>query len=245
MTTNPHLHSQLLIRCGISPTSNNHSPMLSDNISPIPAAIAVTNCGGGGLMQPPSVMMANAGGSNSPDQLFEDLEPLARDRCNTWPLRRPNLDINAQTSPLIHELIPEGEEDTDLFGSSDLGDLHHSGLRSASAAYGGMGSPDARSSGGYSPGVSSPTPAALPAAGSNSDTSDGGPSTTSPAAKKSTTRRNAWGNMSYADLITQAIMSSPEKRLTLSQVYEWMVQNVPYFRDKGDSNSSAGWKVSF
>uniref|UniRef100_A0A1I8AS39 Fork-head domain-containing protein n=1 Tax=Steinernema glaseri TaxID=37863 RepID=A0A1I8AS39_9BILA len=48
--------------------------------------------------------------------------------------------------------------------------------------------------------------------------------------------------MSYADLITQAIMSSPEKKLTLSQVYEWMVQNVPYFRDKGDSNSSAGWK---
>ncbi|KAL6732973.1 hypothetical protein Aduo_003674 [Ancylostoma duodenale] len=65
------------------------------------------------------------------------------------------------------------------------------------------------------------------------------------ASKKSTTRRNAWGNLSYADLITQAIMQSPEKRLTLSQVYEWMVQNVPYFRDKGDSNSSAGWKVSF
>lgn len=63
------------------------------------------------------------------------------------------------------------------------------------------------------------------------------------AAKKSSTRRNAWGNLSYADLITQAILASPEKRLTLSQVYEWMVQNVPYFRDKGDSNSSAGWKV--
>lgn len=30
----------------------------------------------------------------------------------------------------------------------------------------------------------------------------------------------------------------------LLSVYEWMVQNVPYFRDKGDSNSSAGWKVS-
>lgn len=63
------------------------------------------------------------------------------------------------------------------------------------------------------------------------------------APKKNSSRRNAWGNMSYADLITQAIQSAPEKRLTLSQIYEWMVQNVPYFKDKGDSNSSAGWKV--
>lgn len=62
--------------------------------------------------------------------------------------------------------------------------------------------------------------------------------------KKGSSRRNAWGNLSYADLITQAITSSPENRLTLSQIYEWMVQNVPYFKDKGDNNSSAGWKVS-
>jgi forkhead box protein O3 len=62
--------------------------------------------------------------------------------------------------------------------------------------------------------------------------------------KKNSSRRNAWGNLSYADLITQAITSAPDKRLTLSQIYEWMVQNVPYFKDKGDSNSSAGWKVS-
>lgn len=71
-------------------------------------------------------------------------------------------------------------------------------------------------------------------------------SSTSPAAaqrKSSSSRRNAWGNMSYADLITKAIESSPEKRLTLSQIYEWMVKSVPYFKDKGDSNSSAGWKV--
>lgn len=66
----------------------------------------------------------------------------------------------------------------------------------------------------------------------------------STAAKKNSSRRNAWGNLSYADLITQAITSAPEKRLTLSQIYEWMVQNVPYFKDKGDSNSSAGWKNS-
>uniref|UniRef100_A0A670I1K6 Forkhead box O1 n=1 Tax=Podarcis muralis TaxID=64176 RepID=A0A670I1K6_PODMU len=62
--------------------------------------------------------------------------------------------------------------------------------------------------------------------------------------KSSSSRRNAWGNLSYADLITKAIESAPEKRLTLSQIYEWMVKNVPYFKDKGDSNSSAGWKNS-
>lgn len=61
--------------------------------------------------------------------------------------------------------------------------------------------------------------------------------------KKTSSRRNAWGNLSYADLITKAIQGSPEQRLTLSQIYDWMVQNVPYFKDKGDSNSSAGWKV--
>ena len=94
---------------------------------------------------------------------------------------------------------------------------------------------------------------------------DGPPGPGGGASKKSSSRRNAWGNLSYADLITQvsrrpattswgqfrktlifpiqAILSSPEKRLTLSQVYDWMVQNIPYFKDKGDSNSSAGWKV--
>uniref|UniRef100_A0A8C5EI51 Forkhead box protein O1-A-like n=1 Tax=Gouania willdenowi TaxID=441366 RepID=A0A8C5EI51_GOUWI len=55
---------------------------------------------------------------------------------------------------------------------------------------------------------------------------------------------NAWGNLSYADLITKAIESSSEHRLTLAQIYDWMVHTVPYFQDKGDSNSSAGWKNS-
>ncbi|KAM8952539.1 forkhead box protein O3 isoform 2-T2 [Pelodytes ibericus] len=62
--------------------------------------------------------------------------------------------------------------------------------------------------------------------------------------RKCSSRRNAWGNMSYADLITRAIESSQDKRLTLSQIYDWMVRSVPYFKDKGDSNSSAGWKNS-
>nr|XP_033802362.1 forkhead box protein O4 [Geotrypetes seraphini] len=64
------------------------------------------------------------------------------------------------------------------------------------------------------------------------------------APKKGGSRRNAWGNQSYAELISQAIESSPEKRLTLAQIYDWMVKSVAYFKDKGDSNSSAGWKNS-
>ena len=83
----------------------------------------------------------------------------------------------------------------------------------------------------------------MPTSGSPTDMTSA-TSATSAAAKKSSSRRNAWGNHSYADLITQAINSTPEKRLTLSQVYEWMGANIPYFKDKGDSNSSAGWKVS-
>ncbi|PIO15251.1 hypothetical protein AB205_0215910 [Aquarana catesbeiana] len=62
--------------------------------------------------------------------------------------------------------------------------------------------------------------------------------------RKGGSRRNAWGNQSYAELISQAIESSPEKRLTLAQIYDWMVRSIPYFKDKGDSNSSAGWKNS-
>ena len=56
--------------------------------------------------------------------------------------------------------------------------------------------------------------------------------------------RNAWGNMSYAELITQAILSTPEKRLTLSEIYDWIVKNVHYFSDKANSPSTAGWKVN-
>uniref|UniRef100_F1KR30 Forkhead box protein O n=1 Tax=Ascaris suum TaxID=6253 RepID=F1KR30_ASCSU len=170
----------------------------------------------------------------------DDLGPVSRDRCNTWPLRRPQLDINAQTSPLIHEQIPE--EENDLYDSAENISNGHLGANSTAGL---MGSPE---SGAFSPGMSSPVPCGaasgqVPPSSAGSDTSD--PGSGAPGSnKKSTTRRNAWGNMSYADLITQAIVSSPEKRLTLSQVYEWMVQNVPYFRDKGDSNSSAGWKNS-
>ena len=61
---------------------------------------------------------------------------------------------------------------------------------------------------------------------------------------KSSSRKNAWGNSRYADLITQAIESSQEKRLTLAEIYDWVVKNIDYFKDKGNDNSSASWKVS-
>lgn len=65
-----------------------------------------------------------------------------------------------------------------------------------------------------------------------------------PKARKSWKRKNAWGNRSYADLIYRAIDSSPEKRLTLAQIYDWLIQNIDYFRQNSDNKSSIGWKVS-
>ena len=61
-----------------------------------------------------------------------------------------------------------------------------------------------------------------------------------PEAKKP---RNPWGEMSYADLITKAILSTLDKRLTLSEIYTWMIENVPYFHEKANETSTSGWKV--
>ncbi len=58
------------------------------------------------------------------------------------------------------------------------------------------------------------------------------------------TRKNAWGNLSYAELISKAITTSVEQRLTLSEIYDWMIKYVPFFRNKVDRVSSAGWKVN-
>lgn len=56
--------------------------------------------------------------------------------------------------------------------------------------------------------------------------------------------RNPWGSLSYADLITQAIDSSPNKRLTLGEIYLWMTTHIPYFRDRAEGPLSLGWKNS-
>ena len=66
-----------------------------------------------------------------------------------------------------------------------------------------------------------------------------------PQAKKSSAghRKNIWKNQTYADLICKAILSSPSKRLTLSQIYDWLIENIEYFKAKKDGKSSVGWKV--
>ncbi|KAF7255478.1 hypothetical protein EG68_07550 [Paragonimus skrjabini miyazakii] len=44
---------------------------------------------------------------------------------------------------------------------------------------------------------------------------------------------------SYASLITSAIQSSVEKRMTLSEIYQWICDNFPYYCEAG-----GGWKNS-
>lgn len=45
---------------------------------------------------------------------------------------------------------------------------------------------------------------------------------------------------SYAQLITYAIAHSPTGKLTLAEIYDWCLENFPYFRDQ----KSSGWKNS-
>ena len=43
---------------------------------------------------------------------------------------------------------------------------------------------------------------------------------------------------SYANLITFAVNSSTCKKMTLSEIYQWICDNFPYYREAGN-----GWKV--
>jgi hypothetical protein len=43
---------------------------------------------------------------------------------------------------------------------------------------------------------------------------------------------------SYATLITYAITNSPNKQLTLNEIYNWVMENYPYYKTAG-----TGWKV--
>ncbi|XP_035999110.1 forkhead box protein O1-A [Fundulus heteroclitus] len=182
-----------------------------------------------------------------PVDIDPDFEPLSRPRSCTWPLPRPDLADPAgsnASSPapsvqqesggnaefisslgLLEENFDEYAEEKprcNVFHPHHHHHHHHHHLQQQQQQLPGPQLPPQQQV----------SPSGVPPLGASGQR------------KISSSRRNAWGNMSYADLITKAIDSSPEKRLTLSQIYDWMVKSVPYFKDKGDSNSSAGWKNS-
>lgn len=173
-------------------------------------------------------------------EIDPDFEPQKRPRSCTWPLPRPESGAG-KPGTNDADVIPEEEDD-------------EGGCAEGSAAQTDRGDAVKAREPSSSRGSTS-QPVEVQRGACREESADGSPSSAqTPSAaqggsasqqlRKSSARRNAWGNYSYADLITQAIESAPEKRLTLSQIYDWMVRSVPYFKDKGDSNSSAGWKVS-
>ncbi|KAL1021246.1 hypothetical protein UPYG_G00010680 [Umbra pygmaea] len=56
---------------------------------------------------------------------------------------------------------------------------------------------------------------------------------------EATQHRDGKPPYSYASLITFAINGSPQKRMTLSEIYQWICDNFPYYRQAG-----SGWKNS-
>lgn len=176
-----------------------------------------------------------------------DFEPQKRPRSCTWPLPRPECGTGKPEASEA-DIIPE-EEDDESGPDRRVDDTDtHTGeqssyTRAKQSHNSGPPGPTLNTTCNDKDSDGSPSPSASQALAAAA--TDSGITTLSlQQPRKSSARRNAWGNYSYADLITQAIESSPEKRLTLAQIYDWMVRSVPYFKDKGDSNSSAGWKVS-
>lgn len=164
----------------------------------------------------------------------EDQEIPFRSRCNTWPrLQNP---INLFN---INQSVNDNPDSVDSGVSTESNKLQVTKYEDEKAY-----SPNSLTGGGGN---------ALPLVNeedheNDSDLASRGTasaSTPPPHAMrpKMSSRRNPWGNMSYADLITQAIQSSQNQRLTLAQIYEWLVKNVTYFQNKGDNVSSLGWKV--
>lgn len=177
-------------------------------------------------------------------EIDPEFEPQKRPRSCTWPLPRPESNAG-KPEPTDTDIIPEEEDDEEETASSMT--INASGTLSNTSIAG----EDQNSSNGIAADVNATSlgqdNAGSPLSSQSAATVGSGASSNglgSQQPRKSSSRRNAWGNLSYADLITKAIQSTPDKRLTLSQIYDWMVRCVPYFKDKGDSNSSAGWKVS-
>ncbi|MEQ2233596.1 hypothetical protein ILYODFUR_023494 [Ilyodon furcidens] len=167
------------------------------------------------------MMMETSGMDAHQVDIDSEFEPHARSRSCTWPLLP------------CPEGFPGAEE------------ASRGGLALASVKVEGYDAPACRADrkGGAPAEIKHPAGAPAPVVAAPACMSGAALDVAGQQRKVKSSRRNAWGNLSYADLITRAIESAPEKRLTLSQIYDWMVRFVPYFKDKGDSNSSAGWKV--
>jgi hypothetical protein len=217
------------------PVQHNISPLVYNNVGSTSAASSTTsslsssrtrlhfdgNDSGHSTATDSSQMLHNSLMYNNGMTEVDDLEPISRDRSNTWPRVRPALET--QTSPLIHEQIPE--EDS-LYGSDEqLGDQQQTPQQPCNSGFTNTNEDSLTEM--DEPDQFCENEMSSPLDESQLDLNELGEGTSS-GTKKSVTRRNAWGNLSYADLITQAILSSPDKRLTLSQVYEWMVANVRY-----------------
>uniref|UniRef100_A0A3P9ND31 Forkhead box O3b n=1 Tax=Poecilia reticulata TaxID=8081 RepID=A0A3P9ND31_POERE len=169
-----------------------------------------------------------------------DFEPQKRPRSCTWPLPRPDSSAVKPESTEA-DIIPEEEDDEEDSATPTAITVNGSAAATEDQSSNSPVTDGAFPSPGHDSG-GSPLSTHSPTATSCALTPSGLAAAQTP--RKASSRRNAWGNLSYADLITKAIESSPEKRLTLSQIYDWMVRSIPYFKDKGDSNSSAGWKNS-
>jgi hypothetical protein len=78
-----------------------------------------------------------------------------------------------------------------------------------------------------------------------------GPATATPVARRSIcdNRNITYGadgkpNLSYAELIRRAIDAAPDKRMTLNEIYQWIVDNFDFYRRQEQNNRLASWKNS-
>ena len=81
------------------------------------------------------------------------------------------------------------------------------------------------------PGGQRPPGASFTIASLLSERGDGAPRSP-PAAPRPLLEPGDKPSQSYIALISTAILSSPEKKLLLSDIYQWIMDNYPYFKNK-------------
>lgn len=91
-----------------SSTSSSHTRLAGADDSGM-STLSNSGC----MLTPTAGVMLNYGSPElhfkNADDFCDDLEPMIRNRSNTWPLRRTVLETNSQASPLMHDQIPEEE----------------------------------------------------------------------------------------------------------------------------------------